>query len=45
MVWAMMGILKAGGAVSLMDPVYPPERIVNCLEVAQPRAWICVAGS
>lgn len=45
MVWAMMGILKAGGAVSLMDPVYPPERIVNCLEVAQPRGWICVAGS
>ncbi|PRP80975.1 aminoadipate-semialdehyde dehydrogenase [Planoprotostelium fungivorum] len=45
MVVAVMGILKAGGAVSLMDPIYPPERITNCLRVAKPKGWISIQGA
>lgn len=41
---AIMGALKAGAAVSLMDPTYPAERIINCLTVAQSRAWLEIEG-
>ncbi len=41
-VWAILGALKAGGSVSLMDPIYPNERIINCLKVAQPKVWISI---
>src|ERR1700742_5155107 len=35
-----MGILKAGAAFSVIDPLYPPDRQVIYLDVAQPRALI-----
>ena len=35
-----MGVLKAGGTFSVIDPLYPPERQKVYLEVARPRALI-----
>jgi amino acid adenylation domain-containing protein len=40
LVWALLGVLKAGGAFLILDPAYPPSRGIACLRVAQPRAWI-----
>jgi L-aminoadipate-semialdehyde dehydrogenase len=45
MVWAMMGSFRAGGAVSLMDPVYPSERIINCIKVAPPKCWLSIEAA
>lgn len=44
-VWALLGAMKAGGSLSLMDPAYPPERIINCAKVAEPKAWISVEAA
>ena len=40
LVVAVMGVLKAGGTFSVIDPLYPPERQKVYLEVAQPRALV-----
>ena len=40
LVVAVMGVLKAGGTFSVIDPLYPPERQKVYLEVAQPKALI-----
>ena len=40
LVWALLGVLKAGGAFVILDPAYPAAHHVACMEVAQPRAWI-----
>ena len=40
-----LGALKAGGAVSLMDPTYPAERIINCMKVAEPKAWLMIEAA
>ncbi len=47
LVWAILGILKAGAAFVILDPAYPSFRLIDCLEVAQPRAWlqISIAGA
>ena len=47
LIWALLGILKAGAAFAILDPAYPPSRLMECLRVAKPRAWIQIeaAGS
>jgi amino acid adenylation domain-containing protein len=40
LVWALLGVLKAGGAFTILDPGYPTSRLIECLRVANPRAWI-----
>ncbi len=40
LVWAVLGVLKAGGAFVILDPSYPPSRLLDCLRVAEPRGWI-----
>ena len=42
-VYAILGILKAGGAFTILDPSYPAARLIACIEVAQPRGWIEIA--
>ena len=39
---AVMGILKAGGTFSVLDPAYPPDRQNIYLEVSQPRALVVI---
>jgi amino acid adenylation domain-containing protein len=40
LVWALLGVLKAGGAFLILDPGYPTSRLIECLRAAKPRAWI-----
>jgi L-aminoadipate-semialdehyde dehydrogenase len=42
LVVAVMGVLKAGATFSVIDPAYPPDRQIIYLEVAQPRALVCI---
>eukprot|EP01116_Phalansterium_solitarium_P003577 TRINITY_DN1439_c0_g1_i1.p1 TRINITY_DN1439_c0_g1~~TRINITY_DN1439_c0_g1_i1.p1 ORF type:complete len:1931 (+),score=838.25 TRINITY_DN1439_c0_g1_i1:91-5883(+) len=44
-VWAIVGILKAGAAYTMMDPAYPVSRIVTCLDIAKPRGWIAIGAA
>jgi amino acid adenylation domain-containing protein len=43
LVWAILGVLKAGCAFMILDPAYPSARVIDCLEIAQPRAWLNIA--
>lgn len=40
LVWALLAVLKAGAAFLIFDPDYPVERLLSCLEIAGPRAWL-----
>lgn len=40
LVVAVIGVLKAGATFSVIDPLYPADRQVIYLKVAQPRALI-----
>ena len=42
LVISIMGILKAGAAFSVIDPLYPPDRQVIYLDVARPRALVII---
>jgi amino acid adenylation domain-containing protein len=37
---AVLGALKAGAAFTMLDPAYPPARLVEILRVATPRALV-----
>jgi amino acid adenylation domain-containing protein len=37
---AILGVLKAGAAFVILDPTYPASRLINCLEIAAPRAFL-----
>ncbi|HEY3570035.1 MAG TPA: amino acid adenylation domain-containing protein, partial [Thermoanaerobaculia bacterium] len=37
---AVMGALKAGAAFTMLDPAYPPARLVEILRIATPRALV-----
>jgi amino acid adenylation domain-containing protein len=40
LVWAVMGVLKAGAAFLILDPAYPDSRLIQYLTVARPRGWL-----
>ena len=40
LVWAVMGVLKAGAAFCILDPAYPDSRLIACLGLARPRGWL-----
>lgn len=42
---AIIGVYKAGGAYSMMDPAYPAERVRICMEIADPWGWIRIDGA
>ena len=43
--WAVMGALKAGAAFWILDPTHPPARLVSCLRLVRPRAWLKCDGA
>ncbi len=43
--WAVLGTLAAGGAFVMLDPAYPPARLVEILRLAEPRAWLELAAA
>jgi amino acid adenylation domain-containing protein/FkbH-like protein len=45
LVWAMLGILKAGAAFLILDPAHPAPRLIECLQIARPRAWLHIEGA
>ncbi|MFC1715512.1 amino acid adenylation domain-containing protein [Candidatus Poribacteria bacterium] len=40
LVCAILGVLKAGAAFTILDPIYPASRLIDCLRAAKPRGWI-----
>ncbi|HEU5182484.1 MAG TPA: amino acid adenylation domain-containing protein [Candidatus Polarisedimenticolia bacterium] len=43
--WAILGVMKAGGAFTMLDPAHPPARLLACLQAARPRALIGVEAA
>ncbi|MBA3826127.1 MAG: AMP-binding protein, partial [Ktedonobacterales bacterium] len=43
LVWAMLGVLKAGAAYLMLDPAYPEARLLEYMTQARPRAIVAVA--
>lgn len=40
LVWAQLGVLKAGAAFVVLDPAYPASRLIEYLKLAEPNGWI-----
>ena len=40
LVWALLGILKAGAAFTILDPAYPAARLVDYLTITRPQGFI-----
>ncbi|MCA1636561.1 MAG: amino acid adenylation domain-containing protein, partial [Acidobacteria bacterium] len=40
LVWAILGILKAGAAFAILDSAYSASRLIRYIEAIKPRAWI-----
>src|SRR6185295_1726333 len=45
LVQAVLGALKAGAAFVMLDPSYPPFRLVEMLRLAEPRALVCLEAA
>ncbi|HEY0605397.1 MAG TPA: amino acid adenylation domain-containing protein [Herpetosiphonaceae bacterium] len=45
LVWALLGVLKAGAAFTILDPSYPAARLIDYLQLAGLRAWIQLAAA
>jgi amino acid adenylation domain-containing protein len=42
LVWALLGVLKAGAAFVILDPSHPAARLAECLRIAGPRGFIAL---
>lgn len=45
LVLAMLGVLKAGAAFVILDPVYPTRRLIDSLEAVRPTGWIEIGAN
>ncbi len=45
LVWALLGILKTGAAFLILDPAYPPARLVDYVRAARPRGFVHLKAS
>ncbi len=45
LVWAVLGVLEAGAAFTVLDPAHPPTRLVDTLRLARPRAWVALEAA
>ncbi|MCP4657458.1 MAG: amino acid adenylation domain-containing protein, partial [bacterium] len=45
LVWALLGILKAGAAFLILDPAYPAARLREYARQARPRGWLEMAAA
>jgi amino acid adenylation domain-containing protein len=45
LVWALLGVLKAGAAFIILDPAYPSARIIEYLQLAEPQGFISLAAA
>jgi non-ribosomal peptide synthetase component F len=37
---ALLGVLKAGGVFTILDPTYPAARLLSYLRIARPKGWL-----
>ena len=44
LVAALLGVARAGGAFTIVDPSYPASRIAASLDQVRPTAWIAAGG-
>ncbi len=42
---AILGVLRAGGVFVILDPAYPPARLVDYLGIARPKGWLQMAAA
>ncbi|MDY6901445.1 MAG: amino acid adenylation domain-containing protein, partial [Cyanobacteriota bacterium] len=40
LVWAILGVLKAGAAFVILDSAYPASRLIDCLQLVKPCGWL-----
>ncbi|MEE8524784.1 MAG: amino acid adenylation domain-containing protein [Thermoanaerobaculia bacterium] len=40
LLWAVLGVLKAGAAFAFLDPIYPAPHLIAAVRRARPRAWL-----
>jgi amino acid adenylation domain-containing protein len=45
LVWALLGVLKAGAAFCVLDPAHPVQRLVEYTTLAKPKGWIQIAAA
>ncbi len=45
LVWAVLGVLKAGGAFVILDPAYPSVRLIETLRQASPHGWLQIQAA
>ncbi len=45
LVLALLGVLRAGGAFCILNPDYPPARLVRWIRQVKPKAWIQIAAA
>jgi amino acid adenylation domain-containing protein len=45
LVWAILGVLKAGAAYTILDPVYPVARLLDYVAAAQPAALLALSSA
>jgi amino acid adenylation domain-containing protein len=45
LVWALLGILRAGAAFLVLDPAYPALRLRTFLRLARPAGWLRIAAA
>ncbi|HEV2735418.1 MAG TPA: amino acid adenylation domain-containing protein, partial [Longimicrobiaceae bacterium] len=45
LVWALLGILRAGAAFVVLDPAYPALRLEGYLRAARPAGWLRIAAA
>lgn len=45
LVWAMLSVLKAGAAFVMLDPAYPASRLIDQIQLTEPKAWIAIESS
>lgn len=45
LVWALLGILKAGAAFSILDPQFPATRLEGCLSAARAVGLVHITGA
>ena len=45
LVWALLGVLKAGAAFVILDPAYPASRLIDYTRAANAKGWLEIDGA
>jgi amino acid adenylation domain-containing protein len=45
LVLAFLGVMKAGAAFVILDPAYPATRLIDCMSMARPKAWLQLSAA